>query len=105
MTDPDTAAAPPRGWIDWTALERALPLDDLPDLHRALLERHRPDEDDWSEAFLRKVQGKVQATLAALEREERAVRDGRGHLWLEPDAVPAAWRGAGRDPSGASDRG
>ena len=62
-------------WTDWPKLEARIPLDDLPAFHRAFLERVRPGEGDWSAAFLRQVQGKVQASLKQLEREGRAKRE------------------------------
>lgn len=73
-------------WIDWTDLERTLPLDDLPRLHRALLTLHAPDEA-WDDAPLRKVQGKVGATLKRLERDGRLRRDGE-RLLIAADALP-----------------
>lgn len=72
MSDaPDAQTA----WIDWNALESRIPLDDLPAFHREFLGRVRPGED-WDAASLRKVQGRVQASLKALEREGLARRDG-----------------------------
>jgi hypothetical protein len=56
-------------WIDWQKLEQAVPLDDLPTFHREFLKLTRPAEADWDTAFLRQVQGKVQASLKALERQ------------------------------------
>ena len=56
-------------WIDWHRLEGAIPLDELPSFHRAFLKLTKPDEADWDKAFLRQVQGKVQASLKALERQ------------------------------------
>ncbi len=55
-------------WVDWGGLEQRIPLDDLPRFHRAFLTLSRPEED-WEEASLRKVQGKVQASLKQLERD------------------------------------
>lgn len=84
---PDGTRAPDDDrWIDWTALERRLPLDDLPAFHRALLARLEPGED-WGAAPLRRVQGKVQAALRGLERGGRARRDGE-RLWVARGALP-----------------
>ena len=75
--------------MNWQALEARIPLDELPGFHRAFLNHNRPGED-FSEAFLRQVQGKVQATLKGLERAGRAEREGET-LWLERDAIPEAY--------------
>lgn len=77
-------------WIDWPALEARIPLDDLPAFHRAFLETVRPGENDWSAAFLRQVQGKVQASLKQLEREGRAKREG-DTLFVDKTVVPEAF--------------
>lgn len=64
-------------FVDWRALEQAIPLDDLPSFHRGFLALARPDED-YSDAPLRQVQGKVQASLKALARAGNArVEDDR----------------------------
>lgn len=73
-------------WIDWTALERRIPLDALPAFHRAFLARLEPGES-WDEVPLRKVQGKVQAALRRLEREGRARREG-DRLLVAREALP-----------------
>ena len=62
-------------WVDWGRLEQRIPLDDLPRFHRAFLSLSRPEED-WEEASLRKVQGKVQASLKQLERDGLAKTEG-----------------------------
>lgn len=77
-------------WVDWQALEAHIPLDELPAFHRAFLETVRPSESDWSTAFLRQVQGKVQASLKALEREGRAKREG-DVLLVDRSVVPEAF--------------
>ena len=64
-------------WVDWSGLEQRIPLDDLPRFHRAFLTLSRPEED-WEEATLRKVQGKVQASLKQLERDGLAKTEGDG---------------------------
>ncbi len=74
-------------WTDWPALEARIPLDELPAFHRAFLEKVRPGEADWSAAFLRQVQGKVQATLKGLERTGRAKHEG-GTLFVDKTVVP-----------------
>ena len=76
-------------WIDWHALERTIPLDDLPDFHRQFLALARPDED-YSEAALRQVQGKVQASLKALERQGNAKTE-EETLLVESTFVPKAF--------------
>jgi hypothetical protein len=76
-------------WIDWSDLERTLPLDDLPRLHRALLTLHDRSEA-WDDAPLRRVQGKVGATLKRLEREGRIRREGERVL-IAADALPDAF--------------
>lgn len=92
----ETASAGAVPWIDWSALEASLPLDDLPRLHRAFLTLHDPSED-WSEAPLRRVQGKVGAALGRLERSGRARREGE-RLLVAADAVPP-----GFSPDGSGD--
>ncbi|MEJ2666488.1 MAG: hypothetical protein P8Z81_05220 [Deinococcales bacterium] len=79
------------GRVDWQALESCIPLDDLPAFHRAFLEHIEPDED-WQAAFLRRVQGKVQAALKRLLREGAAGYEG-GRYWLDVELVPDAFRG------------
>lgn len=74
-------------FVDWQRLETRIPLDELPAFHRAFLETVRPGENDWSAAFLRQVQGKVQASLKALEREGRAKREGEV-LFVDKAVVP-----------------
>jgi hypothetical protein len=69
-------------WIDWDALERAIPLDELPRFHRAFLEKQQP-EVDWQAASLRQVQGKVQAALKRLTREGLAKHEGEAFLVAE----------------------
>jgi len=76
-------------WLDWQALERSIPLDDLPDFHRQFLALARPDED-YSAAALRQVQGKVQASLKALERQGHAITEGET-LLVEQAFVPEAF--------------
>ena len=77
-------------WTDWQRLEARIPLDELPAFHRAFLERVRPGEGDWSAAFLRQVQGKVQATLKQLERSGRARREG-DTLYVDRAVIPEAF--------------
>lgn len=77
-------------WLNWQTLELSLPLDELPAFHRAFLQHNRPDEENWDEAFLRKVQGKVQATLKALERQGLA-RTEEGVLWVAKTAIPETY--------------
>lgn len=76
--------------VDFRALEARIPLDELPGFHRAFLNHNRPGED-FSEAFLRQVQGKVQATLKQLERSGRARQEGEA-FWLDADAIPEVYR-------------
>jgi hypothetical protein len=80
---------PSERWIDWSNLERTLPLDDLPRLHRALLTLH-DDSEPWDDAPLRRVQGKVGATLKRLERAGRVRRDGE-RLLIDVAALPSAF--------------
>ena len=77
-------------WVDWHALETRIPLDELPAFHRAFLETVRPGEADWNAAFLRQVQGKVQASLKALERGGRAKREG-DVLLVDKSVIPEAF--------------
>ena len=77
-------------WVDWQRLETRIPLDDLPAFHRAFLETVRPGENDWDAAFLRQVQGKVQASLKQLERVGRARREG-DVLWVDKTVIPKAF--------------
>ena len=77
-------------WVDWAALERAIPLDDLPSFHRAFLELARPEED-LSDAPLRKVQGKVQASLKGLERSGHAKTEGET-LWVSEVFIPEVFQ-------------
>ena len=79
-------------WVDWQALEARIPLDDLPTFHRAFLETVRPGEADWEGAFLRQVQGKVQASLKQLQRDGRAKEEG-GVLYVDKAVIPEAFRG------------
>ena len=76
--------------IDWSALERRIPLDELPAFHRAFLERVSPGED-WQSSFLRRIQGKVQASLKQLQREGRAELQGEA-LWVDRELIPVAFR-------------
>ncbi|MCA9835904.1 MAG: hypothetical protein KC422_03280 [Trueperaceae bacterium] len=78
-------------WLNWQVLEQSLPLDELPAFHRAFLNHNRPDEENWDEAFLRRIQGKVQATLKALERKGLAKTE-KGILWIAQAALPEAYR-------------
>jgi hypothetical protein len=77
-------------WTNWQRLEARIPLDELPTFHRAFLKVVRPGEADWDTAFLRQVQGKVQASLKALERGGRARREG-DTLYVHKAVVPEAF--------------
>ena len=77
-------------WTNWQRLETRIPLDELPSFHRAFLDTVRPGENDWSTAFLRQVQGKVQASLKALERQGRAKHEG-DVLYVDRAVVPEAF--------------
>lgn len=79
------------GRVDWQALELCIPFDELPAFHRAFLERVEPGED-WTNAFLRRVQGKVQAALKRLLREGSASYH-KDRYWLDLDLVPEGYRG------------
>jgi len=79
------------GRVDWQALEGCIPLDELPAFHRAFLERLEPGAD-WQNAFLRRVQGKVQAALKRLLRDGSAGYE-EGRYWLDAGLVPDAFRG------------
>ena len=84
-------------WTDWGRLEARIPLDELPAFHRTFLETVRPGED-WSAAFLRQVQGKVQASLKQLQRSGRAKLEG-DVLYVDKGVVPEAYlRYAEEDP-------
>jgi hypothetical protein len=74
-------------WIDWHKLEQAIPLDKLPTFHRAFLKLTRPGEADWDTAFLRQVQGKVQGSLKALERQGLAKTEGET-LFVAKEMLP-----------------
>ncbi len=78
-------------WIDWGRLEQTIPLDELPLFHREFLKLARPDEADWDTAFLRQVQGKVQASLKALERQGLAKTEGERVL-VSSQMIPEAFR-------------
>ena len=73
-------------WVDWGRLEQRIPLDDLPRFHRAFLTLARPEED-WEEASLRKVQGKVQASLKQLERDGLAKTQG-DRFYVAKEMIP-----------------
>jgi hypothetical protein len=74
-------------WINWQQLEQAIPLDELPNFHRAFLKLTRPDEADWDTAFLRQVQGKVQGSLKALERQGLAKTEG-DKVFVAKEMIP-----------------
>ena len=84
----DTAT--PDDWINWQHLEQRIPLDELPGFHRAFLSTIRPDED-WDNTFLRKIQGKFQATLKQLERDGSAVSKADG-LYVLRRLIPDAYQ-------------
>ena len=87
-----TPCAPVRdGKVDWQALESCIPFDELPAFHRAFLQVLEPNED-WQNAFLRRVQGKVQAALKRLLRDGSAAYM-EGRYWLDAELVPEAYRG------------
>ena len=77
-------------WVDWQRLERNIPLDELPEFHRAFLKLVRPDETDWDKAFLRQIQGKVQASLKQLEREKLLKSENDG-LYIAKHMIPEAF--------------
>ncbi len=77
-------------FVDWPALEARIPLDELPAFHRAFLETVRPGEADWEGAFLRQVQGKVQASLKQLQRGGRA-KEENGVLYVDRAVIPEAF--------------
>ena len=73
-------------WTNWGRLEQAIPLDDLPKFHREFLKVVQP-EGDWEAAPLRRVQGKVQASLKRLEREGKAKTEG-DTLLVAQEVIP-----------------
>ena len=77
-------------FVDWSALETRIPLDELPAFHRAFLETVRPGEADWEGAFLRQVQGKVQASLKQLQRSGQA-KEENGVLYVDKAVIPEAF--------------
>lgn len=77
--------------IDWHELEQAIPLDELPTFHREFLKLTKPDEADWDTAFLRQVQGKVQGSLRALERQGLAKTEGE-RLLVAREMIPEAFQ-------------
>ena len=72
--------------VDWYALERRIPLDELPAFHRAFLALVDPTEK-WDETSLRRIQGKVQANLKRLRRDGYAEQSGK-KLWVDLDLIP-----------------
>ncbi len=74
-------------WVNWQLLEKNIPFDELPSFHRAFLKHNRPNEQDWDAAFLRQVQGKLQATLKQLERNKLA-RFEDDILFVSAKAIP-----------------
>lgn len=79
-------------WIDWNALEQAIPLDELPSFQRSFLQLARPDKaEDWDNTFLRKVQGNVQSTLKQLEREGK-MKEEDGKLLIDKALIPEAFQ-------------
>ena len=78
-------------WINWSALEEKIPLDELPSFHRSFLQLAKPapegGDEDWDNAFLRKVQGNVQATLKQLEREGR-MKEEDGKMLIDKKLIP-----------------
>lgn len=85
-------------FVDWRALEEAIPLDELPSFHRAFLALARPDED-YADAPLRQVQGKVQASLKALARADRARVQG-DRVWVDKAFIPEVFAEYSRKVSG-----
>ncbi len=81
-------------WLNWQVLEQSIPLDELPDFHRAFLQHNRPDEQDWDATFLRQIQGKVQATLKQLERKNLA-RFEDDVLFLSATTIPDTYKNLG----------
>jgi hypothetical protein len=77
-------------WVNWQTLESRIPLDELPRFHRAFLKLVRPDDTDWDKAFLRQIQGKVQASLKQLKREGQAKQEG-DVLLVTRQMVPDAY--------------
>lgn len=76
--------------VRWSALEAALPLNELPAFHRAFLKLHRP-ELAAENLPLRRVQQYVNQTLHLLVKEGRA-RAVEGDFELEPDCIPRPYR-------------
>ncbi len=77
-------------WIDWHRLEQTIPLDNLPAFHREFLKLTKPDEADWDTAFLRQVQGKVQGSLKALERQGLAKTEDE-KVFVSKEKIPEAF--------------
>ena len=77
-------------WVDWGGLESAVPLDELPTFHRAFLELARPGEN-YADAPLRQVQGKVQASLKQLERDGKAKTEGET-LLVAKEMIPETFQ-------------
>ncbi len=78
-------------FIDWTELEKRIPLDELPSFQRSFLQLARPDYSGLDEATLRKVQGNVQATLKQLERQGDVKQEGE-RLLIKASLVPESFQ-------------
>lgn len=76
--------------VRWSALEAALPLNELPAFHRAFLKLHRPELQPET-LPLRRVQQYVNQTLHLLEKEGKA-RLVDGNFELELDCIPFPYR-------------
>ncbi|WP_337868085.1 hypothetical protein [Meiothermus sp.] len=76
--------------VRWSALEAALPLNELPAFHRAFLKLHRPELQPET-LPLRRVQQYVNQTLHLLAKEGKA-KAVQGDFELEPDCIPLPYR-------------
>ncbi|ADD27494.1 hypothetical protein [Meiothermus ruber] len=76
--------------VRWSALEAALPLNELPAFHRAFLKLHRP-ELAVETLPLRRVQQYVSQTLHLLAQAGKA-RAVEGDFELEADCIPPPYR-------------
>lgn len=73
-------------WVDWSLLERDIPLFSLPAFHRNFLQLNRPELNS-AEIPLRQVQQFVMQTLNNLLNSGAAKRI-EGEIWVHKSTLP-----------------
>ena len=75
-------------WINWRDLEAAIPLEQLPDFHRAFLAARGVENPETM--MLRRIQQSVERELNTLLRDKKAKQESET-LFVLSQEIPEPW--------------